>query len=227
MHISDGILSAPVLTAGFIGTFAVAAYTLRQLDLDDIPKVSVITSVFFVASLIHVPIGPSSVHLILGGLVGVVLGMRAFPAIMLGIILQTILFGHGGVTVIGVNTMMLGGGGLMAYAVWQLRHHFNINKKEMIFGGLAGATGIFSSGIVLALSLVTTGEEFIATAWYTLVAHIPVMIIEALIVGSCAAFLAKVKPDALAGQLPRAVPATAAATDANTDTRPSNEDSPK
>ncbi|HED40738.1 MAG TPA: cobalt transporter CbiM [Chromatiales bacterium] len=202
MHISDGILSAPVLTAGFIGTVALAAYTLRQLDLDDIPKVSVITSVFFVASLIHVPIGPSSVHLILGGLVGVVLGMRAFPAIMLGIILQTILFGHGGVTVIGVNTMMLGGGGLVAYGVWQLRHRFNFRKKEMIFGGLAGASAILFSGIILALALVTTGEEFIATAGYTLIAHIPVIIIEALVVGACAAFLAKVKPDALAGQLP-------------------------
>ncbi len=211
MHISDGILSAPVLITGFIGTIAVAAYTMRQLDLDDIPKVSVITSVFFVASLIHVPIGPSSVHLILGGLVGVVLGVRAFPAIMLGIILQTILFGHGGVTVIGVNTMMLGGGGLIAYGIWQLRHRFDIKKKEMIFGGLAGAAAIFSSGIVLALSLVTTGEEFIATAIYTLVAHIPVMIIEAMVVGACAAFLAKVKPDALAGQLPLATPPLAAA----------------
>ncbi len=208
MHISDGILSAPVLIAGFIGTVAVAAYTLRKLDLDDIPKVSVITSVFFVASLIHVPIGPSSVHLILGGLVGVVLGIRAFPAIMLGIILQTVLFGHGGVTVIGVNTMMLGTGGLLAYVVWQLRHRFNIKKKEMIFGGLAGATGIFSSGIILALALITTGEEFIATAAYTLIAHIPVMIIEALVVGTCAAFLAKVKPDALAGQLPITTTAT-------------------
>ncbi len=222
MHISDGILSAPVLTAGFIGTVALAAYTLRQLDLDDIPKVSVITSVFFVASLIHVPIGPSSVHLILGGLVGVVLGMRAFPAIMLGIILQTILFGHGGVTVIGVNTMMLGGGGLVAYGVWQLRHRFNFRKKEMIFGGLAGASAILFSGIILALALVTTGEEFIATAGYTLIAHIPVIIIEALVVGACAAFLAKVKPDALAGQLPMP---TAPVVEPTTDSR--NEEPPR
>ncbi len=222
MHISDGILSAPVLTAGFIGTVALAAYTLRQLDLDDIPKVSVITSVFFVASLIHVPIGPSSVHLILGGLVGVVLGMRAFPAIMLGIILQTILFGHGGVTVIGVNTMMLGGGGLVAYGVWQLRHRFNFRNKEMIFGGLAGASAILFSGIILALALVTTGEEFIATAGYTLIAHIPVIIIEALVVGACAAFLAKVKPDALAGQLPMP---TAPVVEPTTDSR--NEEPPR
>src|SRR3569832_673704 len=99
MHISDGILSGPVLADGFAGTAMVAGLTLRKMDMEEIPKVSVITAVFFVASLIHVPVGPSSVHLILNGLDGVVLGWRAFPAIMLGIILQAILFGHGGVSV--------------------------------------------------------------------------------------------------------------------------------
>jgi len=200
MHISDGILSAPVLAAGFAGTVALAAITLRKMDMDEVPKVSVITSVFFVASLIHVPLGPSSVHLLLLGLVGVVLGIRAFPAIMLGVILQTILFGHGGVTVIGVNSVMLGGGGLFAYFVWQQRHRFSFKKNEAIFGALAGASGILASGIILSISLVTTGEHFFATAAYTFAAHIPVAIIEAIVVGACASFLVKVKPDALAGQ---------------------------
>jgi len=203
VHISDGILSAPVLTAGFVGTAALAAATLRKMDMEEIPKISVITSVFFVASLIHVPVGPTSVHLILNGLVGVVLGLRAFPAILLGIILQAILFGHGGVTVIGVNTLMMGGGGLIAYGLWQLRHRFPIPspKKEIIFGAIAGASGVFSSGIILALALVTTGEAFLATAGYALAAHIPIMIVEAFVVGACAGFLARVKPEVLAGQL--------------------------
>jgi len=224
MHISDGILEWPTLVAGGVGTVAMAAYTLRKLDLDDIPKVSVITSVFFVASLIHVPIGFSSVHLILNGLVGVVLGMRAFPAIMLGIILQTILFGHGGITVIGVNCVMLGGGGLCAYAVWQLRHRFHFKKNEMVFGALAGATGIFSSGIILALALLTTGKEFAVVAGLALGAHIPVMIVEGLVVGACAAFLAKVKPDALAGQRPIVIAPTDAAQPSTTS---ADEDTPK
>ncbi len=206
MHISDGILSAPVLVTGFAGTLAMAAYTMRKMDMDDIPKISVITSVFFVASLIHVPVGPSSAHLILNGLVGVVLGMRAFPAIMLGVILQTILFGHGGVTVIGVNSVMLGGGGLMAYFVWQLRHRFNIEKKEVVFGALAGGTGIVASGVVLAVALVTTGEEFMASAGFVLAAHFPIAIVEAVVVGACAGFLLKVKPDILAGQVQVFVP---------------------
>lgn len=200
MHISEGILHAPVWVAGYAGAVAIAAATMRNMDMEEVPKIAVITSVFFVASLIKVPIGPASVHLILNGLVAIVLGWRAFPAIMLGIILQAIIFGHGGVTVIGVNTIMLGGGALIAYLVWQMRHHFHFAKREFVFGALAGAVGTISSGIVLALALLSTGEAFFAVAGMILLAHIPIMLIEAAVVGACAEFLYKVKPEVLAGR---------------------------
>ncbi len=200
MHISEGILSAPALTVGFAGTAVLAAATMRNLDMEEVPKISVITAVFFITSLIKVPLGPASIHLILNGLVGVVLGWRAFPAIMLGIILQAIIFGHGGVTVIGINSLMLGGGGLIAYLVWQQRHRFAFKKREFVFGALAGALATISSGIVLAIALVTTGEAFHAIAATVLAAHLPIMLIEAAVVGACAEFLQKVKPDILAGQ---------------------------
>jgi cobalt/nickel transport system permease protein len=200
MHISEGILNAPVLVGGFVGTAVLAAATMRKMDLEEIPKLSVITSVFFVASLIHVPIGVTSVHLILNGLVGVILGWRAFPAIMVGLILQAILFGHGGVTVIGVNSLMMGGGALASYIVWQQRHRFNLKRKELIFGAIAGATAVAISGIILSLALITTGEAFHAMAGAVLLAHIPIIIIEAGVVGACAEFLNRVKPEILAGQ---------------------------
>jgi len=200
MHISDGILSVPVWAAGYAGTAVLAAVTMRNMDMEEVPKISVITSVFFIASLIKVPAGPASIHLILNGLVGVVLGKRAFAAIMLGIILQAIIFGHGGITVIGVNSLMMGGGALIAYFVWQQRHLFSFKKREFVFGALAGAVGTISSGTILALALVTTGEAFKTIAETVLLAHIPIMIIEALVVGSSAEFLNKIKPDILAGQ---------------------------
>jgi cobalt/nickel transport system permease protein len=203
MHIADGILTGPVLIAGFAGTAVLAAVTMRHMDLEEIPKISVITAVFFIASLIKFPLGPSSVHLILNGLAGVVLGWRAFPAIMLGIILQTLLFGHGGVTVIGVNAVMLGGGALLAYLVWQQRSRFDMPRREVVFGALAGATGIISSGIILALALLSTGAAFVVTAGYILAAHVPIMIVEAIVVGACAGFLARVKPEVLAGPVAR------------------------
>lgn len=206
MHISDGVLNAPVLIGGFAATVALAVATMRNMDLEEIPKISVITSVFFVSSLIHVPIGPTSVHLILNGLAGIVLGWRAFPAILIGLILQAILFGHGGVTVIGVNTLMMGGGGLIAYILWRQRHHFNFKRRELVFGALAGAAGVASSGIILALALITTGEVFHAVAGAVLLAHIPVIIIEAGVVGASAEFLNRVKPEILADHQLLSVP---------------------
>jgi cobalt/nickel transport system permease protein len=207
MHISDGILNTPVLVAGYAGAGVLATVTMRNMALEEIPKISVITSVFFVASLIHVPIGPSSVHLILNGLAGIILGWRAFPSIMLGLVLQAIIFGHGGVTVIGVNSLMMGGGALIAYMVWQQRHRFSFKRKELVFGAMAGAIGTISSGTILAGALLTTGEAFFAVAGAVLLAHIPIMIIEGAVTAFCADFLSRVKPEILAGQVQRRVPA--------------------
>jgi len=199
MHISEGILNPPIWIAGYVGTAVIAGLTMRKLDMEEVPKISVITSVFFIASLIKVPAGPASIHLILNGLVGIVLGKRAFAAIMLGIILQAIIFGHGGITVIGINTLMLGGGALVAYLVWQQRHRFNLKRRELVFGALAGAVGIATSGSILAFVLMLTGEEFTTIAETVLIAHIPIMLIEAAVVGTSAEFLQKTKPDILAG----------------------------
>ena len=199
MHIADGIVSAPVMIAGFAVTAGLAALTTRHLETEEIPKISVAIAVFFVANFIHVPLGVVSIHLILNGLVGVLLGKRAFPAIMLGVVLQS-FFGFGGLSVIGVNSVMLGGGALVAYGVWQLRHKVSIRNKEVIFGGLAGALGIFFSGIILSLALVASGEVFNDAAVLALEWHVVLMIIEGVVTGACVGFIVKAKPDLLAGQ---------------------------
>jgi cobalt/nickel transport system permease protein len=204
MHISDGVLSGPVLISGWAATAVLAGVTMRKMDMEEVPKLAVIAGVFFVASLIRFPIGAASVHLILNGLVGVILGKRAFPAIMLGLILQAILFGHGGVSVIGVNALMLGGGALCAYGLWQLRHSFSFPKRDIIFGGLAGGFGVICSGLVLAAVMVTTGDAFIAIAKVVVWIHVGVMIFEGVVVGACVGFLLKVRPDMLSGWRPPA-----------------------
>lgn len=199
MHIADGIVSGPVIATGFGVTALIAAATMRNVDLEEIPKISVVTAVFFVANFIHIPLVVASIHLILNGLAGVILGKRAFMAIMLGVVLQA-FFGFGGVSVIGVNSVMLGGGALLAYGVWQCRHFVSIPNKEVIFGALAGAMGIFFSGCILALALVTTGEAFITAAQLVLGYHVVLMIIEGAVTGACVGFLLKTKPDLLSCQ---------------------------
>ena len=92
MHISEGILSAPVLVVGAGLTATAVAYSLKKLKHKEVPKVAILSSVFFVASLIHVPVGPSSVHLILNGIIGLLLGWSAFPAMLVALSLLSVLF---------------------------------------------------------------------------------------------------------------------------------------
>ena len=95
VHISDGVLSPQVWVSGYVVTGTLTTYILaRKTELSEIPKLSVVTAALFVASLIHIPVGPTSVHLVLSGLAGITLGLAAFPAIFVALILQAFLFQH-------------------------------------------------------------------------------------------------------------------------------------
>ncbi len=86
-HIPDGVLSAPVLIGGAVATLAAVSFATRRLDYDRIPQAAMLAAAFFVASLLSVPVGPSSVHPILNGLMGIMLGWTAVPAILMALLM--------------------------------------------------------------------------------------------------------------------------------------------
>lgn len=197
MHISEGILSAPVLVTGAALTAAGVAVGLRKMDYERIPQVAVLTSAFFIASLIHVPIGPSSVHLVLNGLLGLLLGWAAFPAILVGLGLQGLLFQFGGVTTLGINTFNMA---MPAIVCYYLFGRGIARKRAGAAMGFAFACGFFSillSSFLVAFSLIFTGESFVGAATVLVVAHAPVMVIEGVISAFCLAFLHRVRPELL------------------------------
>ena len=106
-HIPDGVLSAPVLMVGAIAATAGLGWATRQLDYDKIPQAAVLSAAFFIASLLTIPVGPSAVHLLLNGLMGVLLGWSAVPALLVALLLQLLFFGYGGLLVLGVNLLNL------------------------------------------------------------------------------------------------------------------------
>ncbi|QTA86845.1 cobalt transporter CbiM [Desulfonema magnum] len=196
MHISEGILSAPVLFSGAAIAAAGTAVGLKKLDYDGIAKTGILSASFFVASLIHVPIGPSSVHLILNGIVGLLLGWAAFPAILIALMLQAVFFQFGGITTLGVNTVIMAIPAVICYMFFAPL----LKKKPVIAFSAAFACGAFSvliSGLIVAFALMFTEENFLKVCGLILAAHIPVMIIEGVVTAFCVGFLQKVQPDML------------------------------
>ncbi|MDZ7597273.1 MAG: cobalt transporter CbiM [Desulfobacterales bacterium] len=193
MHISDGVLPLSVTVGGYAASAAIAAWSARRTRSEELPKVAVVTAAFFVASLIHVPFGPTSVHLLIPGLAGALLGPSAFLAIGLGLLLQSMLFQFGGLTALGANALMMGVPALLCGVFFQ-RFKGRTRRRQAIIGGLAGALGTALAALVLALLLATGGEDFFGVAKIALAAHVPVVVIEGLVSAFTIGFLAKVKP---------------------------------
>ena len=197
MHISEGVLSGPVLISGGALAAAGTAVGLKKLDYDRIARAGILSAAFFVASLIHVPIGPSNAHLILNGLVGLLLGWAAFPAILIGLVLQSVLFHYGGLTALGVNTMIMALPAVVCHYLFGPLVRGNHNSRASIGAFLTGFTAILGSSILAGGALHFSGEAFWGAAVAIVTAHVPVMVIEGFITLVCVGFLKKVKPEVL------------------------------
>ena len=205
MHIPDGILPIPVTAAGYAATAAVIWYSVRKINQKEnpregIPKASLLTAAFFVASWIHIPVPPASVHLVLNGLLGAILGYFAFLAILIGLFFQAVMFQHGGLTTLGVNAMIMGLPAIIAHDIFRLRKFGSkeSQRKTGVFGFLSGAVALGISVAMFVVILLTNmpadldvGTERVAI--YTLaIAHLPLMAIEGVITSLLAVFLQRV-----------------------------------
>jgi ABC-type Co2+ transport system permease subunit len=171
VHISDGVLTLPWLGVGF----AVAALLLwlgtRRLRDEEVPRIAILTAAFFVSSLIHIRIGPTSIHLLLTGLIGVLLGPRALLAIAVGLLLQVLLIQHGGYGTLGVNTCVMGAPALLCYFSFHALHRIPWIKTPIARGLLVGSSaviwflsGIYSSTLIFNTPLTQLDDAALALA---------------------------------------------------------------
>ncbi len=197
MHISEGVLSPAVLAGGATLSVVGTALGLKKVDYEAIPRVGLLSAAFFVASLVHVPIGPSSVHLLLNGLMGLLLGWAAFPAVLIGLLLQALLFQFGGLTVLGVNTFNVAGPAVLSFYIFRrlFRHG---GRLAIVSSFVCGFLTVLLTALFTALSLVFTGEGFLTVAHLVLLSHLPVMIIEGFFTLFVYLFLLKVRPELMA-----------------------------
>lgn len=196
MHISEGVLSAPVLLTGAAATAAGTAIALKKIDNEDIPQVGIVSAALFVGNLIHIPIGPTSIHLVLNAIAGILLGWKAFPAFLVAFLLQSILFQFGGLTALGVNVFMVALPAVVCHYLFKVLIKKGESSKWLgISGFICGAVAISLTVILLMFSLIFTHDSFYEMARMILAGNLVLVIIEALLTGFCLVFLRKVKPE--------------------------------
>jgi cobalt/nickel transport system permease protein len=107
VHISANVLTNPCWIGGFVVLALLLAFGLARLRDEEIPRLALLTAALFVASSIHIPLGLFSVHLLLNGVAGLLLGRRCLVAIPMATLLQAWLLGHGDLTTWGVNSCIM------------------------------------------------------------------------------------------------------------------------
>ena len=196
-HIPDGVLSAPVLIGGAALAVGGLALGLRRLDEADIPKAAILAAVFFVASLVAVPVGPSSVHLLLSGLMGLVLGTRAILAVFVGLLLQAVLFGFGGLTSLGVDVVDIAFPGVILGLVARPWLSEAPPARVAAIGGGVAALAVVGTAGCVSLALALSSAEYLPSLRIVALTYVPLALVEAVVTGFVVAYLARVKPEVL------------------------------
>lgn len=197
VHMVEGVVAAPIVAGCTALAAAGVGYGLSRLKADDMPKAAVLGAAFFVASLVHVPVGPTSAHLLANGLMGLLLGWAALPAMVVGLVLQAAFFGFGGVTVLGLNLVLIGAPAILCHHLFRDLVRRAPLRGAWVAGFGCGAVAILLSALAAAAALAASGEAFVPAARLAVVAHLPVMVVEGLVTAAAVTLLLKVRPDAL------------------------------
>ncbi len=197
MHISDGVLSPTVIGIGWAIALPALAISVRRLQTTQAGTYGVVAAAFFAGSTIHVPIGPFSMHLVLSGIAGLLLGWGALTVITVGLLLQALFIGFGGLIVLGVNVSIMALPGAIMGALG--RHwikQVSLKRRPWV-GSFVGGGTIMISAILLYTTLSTTSTALMPLAKLVFLGHIPVALVEGIISFWLVHFLQKVKPSML------------------------------
>jgi cobalt/nickel transport system permease protein len=169
---------------------------LKKTPPEKLPETALVSAVLFLASLVHVPLGPSSIHLTLLGLAGIMLGWSAVPALFIALLLQGLLFQFGGLLSLGVNTTVMGTAALAGGAIFRL-------TPEKLRPGAAfagGFTAVITGTVLVTAALVLSDSGLKATAALLFAANLPLAVVEGIISVFITAFLSKLLPGYVPGQ---------------------------
>lgn len=196
MHIAEGVLSPPLLAACAALSAAGILLGLRQLDDRRMPLAALLGAAFFVASSLHVPVGIGSVHLVLNGLAGLLLGWGVFPLFFVALLLQATLFSFGGILVLGANLLSMALPALLCHLLLRpLLRGTPSHRRLLCAGAGCGLVGVGGAALVASLLLsLSGGRLFESLIGLLLAAHLPVFVADAVISALVLVLLWRMQP---------------------------------
>lgn len=154
IHLPDGLLALPIWLGAWVLMAFFLAFSIKKVQKKDIRKILPFTGIAAAVMLLgmSVPIFIIPVHLSLAVLTGILLGPSM--GIIVAFVVMTILamFGHGGLTLIGLNTLLMGIEMFLGY------HVFHTLKLKNTF---------VRAFLSVVLALMVSMSLMIATVGYT------------------------------------------------------------
>ena len=122
IHIPDGVLPLWLVAAGWIVTALIlgfSIYRIRGTELKrKVPLIGIISALMIVCMTI--PIVPIAYHINLSVIAGIILGPAAAFISIFMVDLIIAMFGHGGITVVGLNTLVIGAEAVFGFYLFQM-----------------------------------------------------------------------------------------------------------
>ena len=199
VHISYGVLDPWAEVLGFVIAAVLLVPAVWRVRDDEIARIALLSGALFIASSIHVRVGPTSVHLLLNALAGVVLGRRAPLAICVGLFLQAALLAHGALTTLGVNTAVISLPALFAGALFRALCGMSPTPRRAAWiGAIVGWLTVTVTAALNAAVLILVGrEDWTIIAGPQFAIYLVLAIVEGATVGVTAGFLMRAKPELL------------------------------
>jgi cobalt/nickel transport system permease protein len=217
LHIPDGVLPVLLWLPGLIVALALlflSARRLRRGRRHQLAYQGALGALVLAAMAVTVPLGPLGYHLSLVGPLGVLLGPASAYQVVFIVSGVLALAGHGGLTAVGLNALVLGAGAAVAHPCYRALVKTAAPPAAM---ALATAVSQIVSG-ALWLAVVTVGAGAVPSLAGHGHAHgaaepgvlagvaLPLLlvgvVIEALVASGMARFLSRVRPDLLPGAVP-------------------------
>jgi len=205
MHIPDAFIPLPQAAVYWIIALIFIAHSLRwarkELSDEKIPLVAILAAGIFAIQAVNIPIPwGTSGHMMGAALAAIVLGspFAAVFILTLVLIVQGVLFGDGGLTVMGLNIINMGViGGFVGY--YSYRGFYQVFKSPYAPAFIAGWLSLFVAALATAVEMAMAGTFPLGPGLFSMgLYHAVIGIIEGGITATAIYLIATARPDILA-----------------------------